>query len=79
MSAPQPPKAGLCARCTHARLVRTPRSAFWLCGRAQDDARFERYPRLPVLRCHGFTAFPDNVLPGDDVPPGRSSGRDPQE
>lgn len=79
MSAPQPPKAGLCARCAHARLVRTPRSVFWLCGLAQDDARFERYPRLPVLQCQGFTMLPDNVLPGDEVPPEGSSGRDPQE
>jgi hypothetical protein len=47
--------AGLCARCTHARVVGNARgSRFWLCGLSRIDARFPRYPRLPVLRCDGF-------------------------
>jgi hypothetical protein len=45
---------GLCARCCHARLVETPRSVFWMCALAASDARFPRYPRLPVLACDGF-------------------------
>jgi hypothetical protein len=36
-------------------VVRSARnSAFWQCGRAADDARFVKYPRLPVDRCDGF-------------------------
>lgn len=45
---------GLCRRCLHAQIVRTPRSEFWLCGLSRSDVRFERYPRLPVLACEGF-------------------------
>jgi len=29
-------------------------STFWLCTRAATDARFRKYPPLPVLRCPGF-------------------------
>ena len=46
---------GLCGESTHARIVETRRgSAFMLCGRSRDDARFPRYPVLPMLRCPGF-------------------------
>ena len=69
MRAPQPPAAGLCETCRHARLVPTPRSAFWLCERARDDPRFERYPRLPVLRCPGHEPGPR-----DETPPGANPG-----
>ena len=54
MSAPPIPISGLCATCRHARRVPTPRSVFWMCGLAATDARFERYPRLPVLACPGY-------------------------
>ncbi len=47
--------AGLCAVCRHARRVRSARdSTFWLCELAAADARFRKYPALPVLRCPGF-------------------------
>ncbi len=47
--------AGLCARCIHARLVVSGRgSRFVLCGRSRTDARFPRYPSLPVVACVGF-------------------------
>jgi len=36
--------------------VPTPRATYWLCGLAATDARFEKYPRLPVLRCEGYEA-----------------------
>jgi hypothetical protein len=50
-----PPNAGLCRDCAHRRLVGAPgRSTFVQCGRARDDARFARYPRLPVTACEGF-------------------------
>jgi len=46
---------GLCARCVNARhIISAKGSTFWLCRKAEDDPRFAKYPRLPVLRCHGF-------------------------
>jgi hypothetical protein len=46
---------GLCAACRFRRLVRSDRgSTFVLCELSQHDARFARYPRLPVLRCDGY-------------------------
>jgi hypothetical protein len=48
---------GLCARCRHARTQTTKRgSTFWRCMRAETDARFARYPPLPVRACPGFEA-----------------------
>ena len=44
---------GLCLTCRHARVLHTPRSTFWHCARAATDPRFDKYPRLPVLRCAG--------------------------
>ena len=60
------PAPGLCERCRWARLVRTPRSAFWQCLRAREDPHYERYPRLPVLNCGGHEA----LLAGETVPEG---------
>ena len=46
---------GLCAACAHARAVVSGRgSTFWLCGLSATDARFPKYPRLPVVRCEGY-------------------------
>jgi hypothetical protein len=46
---------GLCAGCAHARrVVSSKGSSFWLCGRATSDARFAKYPPLPVVRCVGY-------------------------
>jgi hypothetical protein len=51
---------GLCAVCRHARRQETARgSVFWRCLRAEDDPRFTRYPRLPVVACPGFERAPD--------------------
>lgn len=45
---------GLCGRCRHARVVGNRRgSRFWMCGLARHDARFPKYPVLPVVRCIG--------------------------
>ena len=56
--------AGLCARCLHARAIVTRRgSTFVLCEASSSDRTLPRYPRLPVLRCHGFEPRP-TVLPG---------------
>ena len=49
------PDVGLCAECKHARVQRNARgSEFWRCLKAETDARFERYPRLPVSQCPGY-------------------------
>jgi len=48
-------RVGLCARCRHARrIVSSKGSEFWMCQLAATDARFKKYPPLPVLRCAGF-------------------------
>jgi hypothetical protein len=50
-------RVGLCARCRHARTQTTKRgSEFWRCLLAETDARFVRYPALPVRECPGFEA-----------------------
>ena len=47
---------GLCRACMHARMIRSGRgSTFWLCELSRTDPAFPRYPRLPVVRCSGFT------------------------
>lgn len=47
---------GLCRVCLHARILRSGRgSTFWLCELSRTDPAFPRYPRLPVVRCSGFT------------------------
>lgn len=51
MSAVDP---GLCATCKHHRVVKGAQSDFWMCRRSALDARFPRYPRLPVLSCVGY-------------------------
>jgi len=52
---PEEPGVGLCARCRHARRLHNARgSDFWQCLASATDATLPRYPRLPVLRCHGF-------------------------
>lgn len=49
---PTPP--GLCADCVHRRLVASRRSVFLLCGLAETEPRFPRYPPLPVVECGGY-------------------------
>jgi hypothetical protein len=71
-----PDRVGLCERCVHARIVRTPRSTFWRCALAETDARFERYPRLPVLHCDGFTPGPG---PADPAKPAATQEDGPDE
>ena len=52
-------QAGLCDRCVHQKLVGNTRgSAFSLCERSKTDARFPKYPRLPVARCAGYEERP---------------------
>ncbi len=58
---------GLCAACRHVRVVRTPRSHFWLCERSRSDPRYARYPRLPVRTCPGYE--PGAEPPGEPPRP----------
>jgi len=68
MTTPLDPRIGLCSRCVHAHRVTTPRSHFWLCGLSRTDARFTRYPRLPVASCGGFVPLPDDASPAQGPP-----------
>lgn len=48
-------RVGLCVRCVHGREVQSGKGAvYWLCGLSQIDARYRKYPTLPVIRCTGF-------------------------
>jgi hypothetical protein len=48
-------RVGLCVACRHLRRVRTDKnSVFYQCQRAKTDARYPKYPRLPVLHCPGY-------------------------
>jgi hypothetical protein len=47
--------AGLCSTCLHAQLIESSKgSVFLLCQLSKTDARFPKYPRLPVLSCAGY-------------------------
>jgi hypothetical protein len=49
------PDPGLCGSCANSRTVETRTSRFYLCRLSSVDPRFPKYPRIPVLRCVGFT------------------------
>lgn len=50
------PGAGLCSECVHARVVESARgSRFVMCELSKNDARFPKYPRIPVLQCVGYS------------------------
>jgi hypothetical protein len=47
---------GLCASCAHTRIIESAKdSRFVLCELSATDVRFPKYPRLPVLRCVGYS------------------------
>jgi hypothetical protein len=51
---------GLCATCTHARIIRSDRgSTFIRCGLSDVDSRFPKYPALPVIKCSGWNPDPN--------------------
>ena len=57
-------RAGLCDHCRHAkRIVSSKGSEFTLCLKHQQDARFAKYPPLPVLSCPGFQPPPEPLEP----------------
>ena len=48
---------GLCRICAWARVITSSKgSVFYLCRLGEHDARFPRYPRLPVNACAGYLA-----------------------
>ena len=50
------PAAGLCDSCRHQKLIRTGRgSEFSMCLRSKDDPRYDKYPRVPVAACAGYS------------------------
>ena len=50
-------RIGLCADCRFMQRMESDRgSVFYLCRLAATDARFAKYPRLPVLQCAGYQA-----------------------
>jgi hypothetical protein len=52
---PKRAEVGLCASCRQARRILSSKgSEFWLCGRAESDRNYPKYPPLPVLRCLGY-------------------------
>ena len=59
--------AGLCARCFHVRRHRTRHSLFYRCALAESDARFHKYPPLPVSSCPGFEAELEASMSDDRV------------
>lgn len=64
---PAEARAGLCATCRFHRLVAGARSTFYLCERSLTDARFARYPPLPVVQCIGYVrAATDEAQEGAD-------------
>lgn len=49
------PPAGLCESCRNVKVVETRKgSRFYLCTLSDVDARFPKYPRIPVLQCIGY-------------------------
>jgi hypothetical protein len=63
-------RIGLCATCAFARVIESARGGrFTLCRRSETDARFPRYPALPVLKCIGYEKAPGNVQIRDVNPP----------
>ncbi len=49
------PPPGLCGECRHARSLTASRGAsYYQCLLAEADARYPKWPRLPVLSCPGY-------------------------
>jgi hypothetical protein len=49
------PDPGLCRDCRNSKRIESDRgSVFFRCDLALKDSSFPKYPRLPVLTCHGY-------------------------
>jgi hypothetical protein len=52
----EPGRVGLCFDCLHAQKIQSDRgSTFYRCKLSDTDPNFPKYPRLPVIRCNGYT------------------------
>lgn len=72
------PEPGLCSDCAFHRVVENARgSRFWLCERSRFDARFPRYPRLPVLACFGYRPGDAPTMPPQNPGAGGAGQEDP--
>lgn len=56
----------LCESCASARVIRTARSRFLLCGLSLTSTTYPKYPPQPVVRCDGYRTKDD----ADEVEPG---------
>jgi hypothetical protein len=46
---------GLCGTCEYVKRTETKRgSVFYMCLLANGDSTLQKYPPLPVRRCHGY-------------------------
>jgi hypothetical protein len=64
---PGAPHPGLCAGCRHHRWTGNRRgSSFLLCALSRVDARFPRYPQLPVFACAGFAPGEPDAEPDEE-------------
>jgi hypothetical protein len=49
-------RIGLCFDCLHAQRIQSDRgSTFYRCKLSDTDVNYAKYPRLPVLRCAGYS------------------------
>ena len=69
------PAVGLCSNCQHCRIVKSERSAFYLCRLSVTNPEFRKYPPLPVLRCTGYRP----ALSEDDAPAGAIDAESPDD
>ncbi len=48
---------GLCEQCIHHSSVTSAREKeFHLCNKSKIDKTFPKYPKLPVVKCKGYTS-----------------------
>lgn len=56
------PEVSLCLKCHYARTIKNVRgSVFFLCEKSKEDARFMKYPTMPVIKCGGYEERNDGV------------------
>ena len=68
------PSIGLCSNCQHCRIVKSERSAFYMCRLSFTNPEYRKYPPLPVLRCPGYQPLGASTVEG--VTPGGVEGSD---
>ncbi len=70
---------GLCLTCRHVQVVRTRTDQrYYRCERSTTDARYPKYPRLPVWSCEGHE--PGGPPASDESSrAARRTDRDPQK